>query len=413
MNESINDIPPELKKWLAKVDIKQLDYLKVESNWPFLQKGGRKYILVSPKLSLIANVFDNHDYNPRKPSSGRINELRASISQLSLLSPLTCALLPKSELQESKENVVLLDGRHRFEAIKQLHENFLDWKEDPRVDLKIFYGLDRSDLLILATYMNRTRRNLKKGEYYKAVVGIYENKEEEFISNRGIPPMEKEVFDAIEPGALQDKMSDLSIGRIVGIIGFDPEEYGRWVPNVGTYQGDKYQSEDGLYYYCALTAGNLAVFLRHICQPSPYEDHGERRNIEIANVSKLGEFFNSYVFNERITKRDDPKKSSVASKYWVMHAFGSILEDYRKRFSSENYIMSDPNVNLNKLSTVIREFGLIMEKQATIIKKYMTDKRFEDLKRANTYQTELGQVKPWLLEELKIRLPDIFGDMDE
>lgn len=122
MNKSMNDIPPELKKWLEEIDIKDQYYLKVKSNCPLLQEEGRNYILIFTSLSQIVNVFYNHDCYLRKPSPWRINELPASVSKLNLLSLLTRALLPKSQLQESKEIAVLLAVRHGFEAIKMLKE---------------------------------------------------------------------------------------------------------------------------------------------------------------------------------------------------------------------------------------------------------------------------------------------------
>lgn len=404
------DVPDELKEWLIEREVGG-NIVEVKSTWPLFGSKKREYVLAAPRLSKIIDTFKNNDYNPRKPDPNRVKQLRASISQLSLLSPLTCAMLPESEDQDEKERVILLDGRHRFEALKQLKEFNSDWSEDPPIDLKILYNLEKSELLILATYMNRTRRNLRKGEYYKKIVDIFEDRKDELAGRDGKPPKESEVFKSIDPNSLQNIDFDLSIGRIVGLVGFDDEEQGRWVPKIGTYQGDKYRSEDdGFNYYCPMTAGNLAVFLRHICKTGPYDDYGDSRMIEIQNVTLLGKLFSTYVLNDKILKRDETKKSTTASKYWVLDAFGKILEEYGAKFSAKkDPLMSDPDLDWKSLEKTVRVFAEVMEEQAAKIKAYKDGGKYEDLRKSWTYQTQQKQVKDPLLNEFKERLPEIFG----
>ena len=137
--ESPGPIPTPLQKWL--------DDREATSARPSvaLIPGGKKtreFVLVTVPLRNLE--FKNNDYNPREPNEGKVNELAASISTLSLLSPLTCAYIddaaaataaelsqegqadrkpnPRDSKSESEkkdedesdgEPVVIIDGRHR------------------------------------------------------------------------------------------------------------------------------------------------------------------------------------------------------------------------------------------------------------------------------------------------------------
>lgn len=378
-----------------------------ESKWP-LMLGKRKFVLVAPKFSLIKRAFTNHDYNPREPNLGKINEIKGSISQFSMLTPLTCALLPEDAEIKNDEKVILLDGRHRYEALIELTSPIQDWSyNENEVDIKILYGLSKSDLLIMSTYLNRTRKNLKKGEYFASVVKIYEAAELEYLNKKGVMPLESEIFEKIDVNALRDRKFDLSIGRIVGTVAMDPEENGGWAPKVGSSQGQKYMV-DGQNYYCPLTAGNLAVFLRYLCKSDAYNDHGQTRKIEIANVSELGKLFNKLVLDVKLEKRDIPAKSNVASKYWCMDAFGKILSDKKKIFTgSKGTLMSSANIDWGKIEAVVKTYGEIMTIQAEKNRDYLSNNKedLEQLKGLWTYQTQRDQVEKPLKGELENSLP--------
>ncbi|HEV8050676.1 MAG TPA: ParB N-terminal domain-containing protein, partial [Thermoplasmata archaeon] len=227
------DGPPpekELAAWLVAHGANKLVY--DSSAIPFTD-GSRGFYLTS--VGLLDLDFPSDEFNPRTQSTARTKEIQASITTLGLLTPLTCAYIPP-EIGD-KSRVVLIDGRHRFKALKALQAIDTGWGKRARVDIKIYFGLERSDLYLLATYLNRTRKNLTKGEYYKVVVDIFDEKKSEIEGRTGKPATEEVVFSEIASKALQNRDFDLSVGRIVGMVAFSPE-WGEesWYPMVGSRQ---------------------------------------------------------------------------------------------------------------------------------------------------------------------------------
>src|SRR6266566_5239694 len=231
------EIPPDFAAWLEKAGA--TDWICDTAPSP-RNAFARKFLLATVDLSKLQ--FEENDYNPREANQKKVNELKASVIQLSLLTPLTCAYLDPEDRggEDGKdgEAVVLVDGRHRYIALKQLAADPASgaWKDNARVDLKVYYGLSKSDLFMLATYLNRTRKNLRKGEYYKVVLDIYQSRELELQEQLGRPVTEAEVFDSISTRAVPDKAFDLSVGRIVAITAFDEEDSKGWYPMVGLSQ---------------------------------------------------------------------------------------------------------------------------------------------------------------------------------
>ncbi len=344
--------------------------------------------------------FEKNDYNPRTPSPARVNELLASVRQLSLLSPLTCAFMPLGE----KELVLLIDGRHRYEALEALAKEDPDWARQARVDLKIYYGLSRSDLHVMATYLNRTRRALRKGEYYKAIVKIFEQKELELRQETGKPVKEIDIFNSIHARELTNRDLDLSVGRLVGIAAFDDEEADSWYPLVGTHQHEKCDIA-GQTYYCPLTAGNLAEFLSYLCFGHPYPDLGERRAVELGNVIRLGRLFRSLVLNDPVKQRHDTTHTTVGSKFWCMAALGGLLENSEAipeapRGSSA---LANDDLDWKAIEEVIEGYAKVMKKQADIVRGYKDTSEPGFLKDAWSYQTQREQVRVPLKQELAKR----------
>jgi hypothetical protein len=324
MSETRDTPPIELVIWLKAHGASEL-IPDVASSPPSMGGQVRRYVLATTDLSSLD--FGKNDYNPREPNEGKIRELQASIIQLSLLTPLTCAYLTPAEREEedgNSEAVVLIDGRHRFSALKLLEKvpSANSWGDHARVDLKVYYGLSRSELYMLAAYLNRTRKNLRKGEYYKVVADIYQAREIELREKEGHPVTETEVFDSVSSKAVPDKQMDLSIGRLVALAAFDDEESKGWYPLVGLSQ--KYRFPE-FTKYSPITAGNLGVFLASLCKVGPYDDTGETRAIELTNVIKLGRHFRQYVTTDLIDSYAQATGVTVSSKHWVLDAFGKIL----------------------------------------------------------------------------------------
>src|SRR5208283_3049693 len=150
---ALSQVPPELLAWVRTK--KGTPPLQSVTAIPGSPENDHPFVVTSVPVSELR--FADHQYNPRHPSLGRVNELRASVHQLGLLSPLTCAYI-----EGGKEEVVLIDGRHRFDALRALETEDKQWAGRARVDLKIYFGLAKSDLFQLATYLNRTRKALAK-----------------------------------------------------------------------------------------------------------------------------------------------------------------------------------------------------------------------------------------------------------
>jgi len=389
--------PPGLLEWLKGHGATEVvgDLARVPG-----EDKTRGFALATVDLASLA--FKTHRYNPRMPSPPKIAQLAASIRYLSLLSPLTCCYLAEEDRENGEEQVVLVDGRHRFEALHQIAEAEPEWGQVARIDLKIYWDLRKSDIYVLSTYLNRTRRNLRKGEYYRAVVEIYELKKEELEGERGRPQTESEVFEEVSPKELADRDFDLSIGRIVGLIAFDEEEAGAWYPFVGNHQNQKVLS-DTERGYCPLTAGNLAAFLGYLCLPSAYDDRGDSRSIEIANAVRLGEVFRSAEILRPVEGYAQATRTTVACKHWPLVALGSLLREsqlFRKRDNEEWAPFSEVRLDWRGIEKVVTTYAEIMEDQAGFINQYRDRGDEEMLRKAWSYQTQRDQVKRPLRADL-------------
>jgi hypothetical protein len=375
-------IPKGLGLWLEKHGAG--NWVAGSSKWPGTGEE-RRYVLATADFGLLS--FEDHSYNPRKPSDAKINLLLASVRQLSMLSPITCAFIEG----QPKEPVVLIDGRHRFSALQKLAAEEPDWAKKARIDLKVFYGLQKSDLHVLATYLNRTRQKLSKGEYYRAIVNIYDEKLKEMEATTGTTPLETEVFSAINARELSNHDPDLSIGRIVGITAFDEEEEGSWYPLVGMHQHEKF-IQGNLAYYRPLTAGNLAEFLTYLCLSRPYKDRGESRAVEIGNVVTLGEAFREIVLTQPIKDRKRITQTTVACKFWCLAAFGDLLKKY-KSLPEREAPFSAPDLDWDRIRSLLKAYSKVMKDQAKVVSEYKDTKDPEFLNRAWSYQTQKDQVR--------------------
>jgi hypothetical protein len=275
------------------------------------------------------------------------------------------------------------------------------WFDNARIDLKVFYNLHKSDMHVLATYLNRTRRPLKKGEFYKAILRIYLEKKEELEGRTGEPVRESLVFESLVGAELSNAEFDLSIGRIVGTCALDEEEEGSWFPRVGNYQHDRFLI-DGKPYYCPLTAGNLAEFLRHLCRPRAYNDFGEMRAVEFGNVIALGNRFSKIILDKPIAARGVVTHTTVACKFWPLAAFGGLVGDCvdLPAKNSERHMMANTEIPWNTIDDLLKEYRSIMEGQAVVINNYLKSGLLVDLKEAWSYQTQRDQVRKPLRELL-------------
>jgi hypothetical protein len=404
-----DSIPTDLQKWLVSHNALNREEEKTPTAAISGSRSPKKklsderfkhYVLTTVDLKNLN--FNNHKFNPRTPNIGKVNELKASITQLTMISPLTCAFIEKQNLAPDEEEVMLIDGRHRFDALTHLRKDDPLWFQNARVDLKIFFGLQRSDLHVLATYLNQIRRPLKKGEYYKAIVHIFDEKHRELLSSNGVPIKESEIFSEIHSRELKDRNFDLSIGRIVGITAYDDEQGDSWYPLVGDHQNAKYEDKaDRGLFYCPVTAGNLAEYLRYLCRPGPYHDFGEKRAVEIGNVKSLGRSFRKHILVDKVTDRRIVSQTSVACKFWCLSAFGSLMKDAEALFKKDDSIMADTMIDWKIIDDILSKYSKIMAEQAEIIRKYQETERLLDLDKAWSYQTQSEKVALHLKEALE------------
>ena len=425
-------IPEPLAKWIQAHDARTSG---PETALLPGGKGQRNFVLVTAPLSVLQ--FRDHRFNPRTPNEGKVKELAASIQSLSLLTPLTCAFLnlsppgeeegghantaksrpitsrsDDSDMDESSpmEQVVLLDGRHRFEALVELANADPEWKRNIRVDLKIYFNLSRSEIYLLATYLNKTRKSLAKGEYFKFIVKIYDEKKSELESKSGKPVTEEYLFQQIEARELTNKNADLSIGRIVGLTAFDPEEGDSWYPMVGVRQQEMIPEEipEGPGY-CPITAGNMATLLGYLCSTSPYSDDGSRRGTEIGNVLTLGVHFRKRIL-QPVRSYDLATPTTVCCKHWCVSALGYIMKESASELckgsiKNDEALLSRTEVRWSRILEVISAYWKAMEPQAQMINDFRDTNDIRELKNAWSYQTQREQVLLGLRPAMKDKLP--------
>ena len=403
-------IPNSLKKWLSdrEVDVNKntvvqetfLNESKKIDNYG--EPVFRYYVLSSIKLKYLC--FTDNRFNPRIPNEERINELAASIKQLSLLTPLTCVCIEDTEFTEE---VLLVDGRHRFEALKLIREMQKDSGET-LIDVKIFFELEKSDALLMANYLNRSRRQLKPAEYYGSVARIYHQAQKELMRKNINVPSEEEIFKYVSDESLKNKNLDLSIGRIVGDIINEEENGDLWYNYVGIDQNSKTNNNE----YKPMTAGVLFHLLKNLCYKKPYTKNESRtRSVEIDNCLQLGAKYEKIVFTKLMENRDETTATYVACKTFVTMAFGEILE-YCVKVKDENYIENQKSVfcgdvDWTLVEKVLMAFMTTMEGQAKLVNEYYRKKDLTILKGAWSHQTQKDQIKTSLIPEMGKILTDI------
>lgn len=391
--------------WLAKNHARKLVFDQSAIPYSTQERG---FFLTSVQLSTL--TFPSDEFNPRTQTTARTNEIRASITSLGLLTPLTCAYIPPENDEESR--VVLIDGRHRFKALKELEGQDKDWAKRARVDLKIYVGLERSDLYLLAAYLNRTRKNLTKGEYYRVVVDIFDEKKEEIEGKEGTPASEERIFGAIAHKALQNRDFDLSIGRIVGMVAFT-EDYGddSWYPMVGSRQQEAYDGPLKLTGYKPITAGNLAALLRHVCWAGPYTtDQETLRATELTNVGKLGEIFRERLIKEPVRNYDEATETTMGSKHWTLVSLGIIFRDSRLFAASRRNGRSAFSDEKVKWAVIRRALDAYADEMADQAQRYNEARDSEsniDYGNIWAYQTQSDLIVPRLRPKIVARAPEM------
>jgi len=406
-----SEIPKGLIGWLEPRCDSQFSI--TECKWP-VDDLPKAYILCSSPLNLLK--FENHDYNPRNPSEKKVDNLKSSIQTMGLFSPLTCAFL-----EDSEEQVLLVDGRHRFDALKKIRTDYPEWADQAYIDLKIYFSLQRSDLHAMATYLNKTRQKLKKGEYYKAIVKIYDERNEELIFQTKKTPSERDVISSIQGQEFPNKYIDFTIGRIVGLTAFNEEDEGAWYPFVGLGQREKIfmdkhpilKEELGLAdqksIYKPLTAGSFHDFIKPLCHDKSYEDWGKRRFVEIGNISKLGSVFSSIFFRKELFDIPANKQytaTTVGCKYWCIVSLGYIIKELEhyivdySQYSQKYSTMGYDNIDWNEVEGIFKVYKSTMEKQSEYVQEFVEKKRNnaplveqeEALKNAWSYYTTKEKV---------------------
>jgi hypothetical protein len=356
MRAIMEQIPPELKAWL---DERDAFYTSAVARAP----DAEEHPFVLATLPLKSLNFQDGQYNPREPIPAKIKQLAASISSLTMLTPLTAAHVDISK-SGGTEPVVLLDGRHRFKALEMIVKRQKElgetsrWSVDDRIDVKIYHSLSRSQLNALSVFLNEGRRSLKKGEYYSGLLTMYNNRAKEMSAKLHRMPNETEVFETLRnKKGITNLNLDLSIGLHVARAGFDGEAKG-WFPFVGKGQGSpikgnveesfKTNEQDfnegvwgdekkrfeqkfddtkvSLEGSCPITAGNLAYFLKPLCRPSafPGEKSYDFRSTELQVVRRLGEEFQKCGILTGIENRG-VTPALLACKHWTIRSFSNLL----------------------------------------------------------------------------------------
>ncbi len=397
------NIPQGLEKWIINHKGKVSEAI---TGIAPISNNQKQFVLVTGLLRELN--FTDHRFNPRKPDKRKVTDLVASISSLTLLTPLTCAYLDPKD--QKGDEVVLLDGMHRFRALEQLKVDNPKWAEKAMIDLKIYFNLDKDDLYILATYLNKTRKALTRGEYYKIIVNIFDEKTKEFAEDKGRVPTEKEVFNAITARELTNKNFDLSVGRIVGLTAFDSEEEGSWYPMVGLKQQDRIESGNRKGDYCPLTAGNLATFLEHLCHTGPYDDDGRNRATEIANVLTLGEKFTKFILSrDPIKSYETASGTTVACKHWPLDSFGYLIEKdwYNQLVDSSPgklSLLSQVDIKWDRIEDILKAYYEVMKEQAKYTNEFRKTGKRDFIDKMWSYQTQINYITPHLRDELKKRV---------
>jgi ParB-like nuclease domain len=398
----------DLQDWLTKNQAAKLVFDR--SAIPY-SKHTRGFFLTSVRLSTL--TFPSDEFNPRTQTTARTNEIRASITSLGLLTPLTCAYIPADNGDPSR--VVLIDGRHRFKALKQLEGQDPDWGGRARVDLKIYVGLERSDLYLLAAYLNRTRKNLTKGEYYKVVVEIFDEKKAEIEGREGSPAGEERVFGAIAQKALQSRDFDLSVGRVVGMVAFT-QDYGddSWFPMVGSRQQEAYDGPLKLSGYKPITAGNLAAFLRHLCWAGPYPTEQESyRATELTNVGKLGELFRDRLIKAPVRNYDEATETTMGCKHWTLVSLGIIFRESRlfaPRRQKGLSALSEEKVKWPIIRRALDAYADEMADQARRYNEARASGENIEYGKIWAYQTQSDLIIPRLRPAIVARAPEMEED---
>jgi hypothetical protein len=394
----------DLERWLEANRASKLIY--DASAIPF-SNNSRGFYLTSVRLKDLD--FPSDEFNPRTQTTARTNEIRASITTLGLLTPLTCAYIEPDNDEPSR--VVLIDGRHRFRALKQLQALDADWGGRARVDLKMYFGLQRSDLYLLATYLNRTRKNLTKGEYYKVVVDIFDEKKAELEGRDGTPANEEKIFGAIAEKALQSRDFDLSVGRIVGMVAFS-RAYGddSWFPMVGSRQQEAYDGPLKLSGSKPITAGNLAALLRYLCKVGPYADGDTDRATELTNVGSLGELFRSRLVKEPVRSYDRATETTMGCKHWTLVSLGIIFRDsklFAPRRAKGKSPFSDDKIRWKTIERALVAYADEMDEQARLYNQARANEQNIDFGKIWAYQTQSELIVPRLRPPMVAKVPEL------
>lgn len=404
-------IPPALVHWLTQCGAKVASGSATTPRDPL----GFHYVLATIPLRNLE--FSDHRFNPREPEESRVQEIEASVLQLGLVTPLTCAYVPQvsndpNHREASNESIVLVDGRHRFSALlslKELPDVGRTWWNSAVQDIKIYYGLSHSEILLLATYLNRTRKNLRKGEYYRVLPSLFNERKCELKRSRNAVLTEREVFTSISAKAVPNKAYDLSIGRLVGIAAFTSTKPDSWYPMVGTHQRQVFR--DPTKGYCPITAGNLAVLLGELCFAGPYTDDGGRRVVELENVFHLGRLFREQILVP-VPSYERTSATIVCCKHWCMQALGKVIRGSRLSqavLQAGLSPFSSKELDWGVMRRVVRAYFDIMRGQADIVNRIRESQKDDSelLRRAWSYQTQTGQIVPPLRDALNDIVPEL------
>lgn len=269
----------------------------------------------------------------REPDEGYILRLVKSIRKIGLIAPLTC-------FKESDGKYQILDGQHRFLALKNIEEYYSGKVVIP---IKVYVGLDDVQKQQLALEANEGRRRPKPGERFKTLTEIFEMIKKRLEKEKK-PISEEIICNEMYYAKSKARIAEILIGRIVETLRKDNNSLLSTYKMIQNSQVPKRKIRDMLRHgtYPFITAQNLFFFLRHICRGIPIsleeiEENKNFREYEYENVRKLLDI----MVEELVLKWLDlgPIGMDITISFFKRHPFdatGLIVREIFKRCGSHN-----------------------------------------------------------------------------
>lgn len=367
----------------------------------------REIFLGSIPLKWISH---NHRLNPRIPRHQFLKQLQGDIKSLGLLTPLTCALVDRGDIEAGTYEMLVIDGRHRLEAINQLLNGITE-DTDGNVDVKVISPeAPESFLYQLSLYLNRTRKALKKGEYFKHITELWQKAVEEMTTPDG-PPLESAVFEFLKgTSELYDAKKDLTIGRIIGEL--LQTEIGDSFIAIG--QGEKLYYQENIITK-VITAQNFQNLITPFVSFKAYDEPepSESRSKEIMNAIKLAEILYDTLYHPKYLsdikyrpsettdyKQPIPSPGAIAGKSWITAACSDMLDAIWKSEEYQQQLSDFGLAEFQAYEDFFVKLREIFKEEAIDVAIWRLEKRereeITDLEMPKSFLTQKTPIIKWL-----------------